>query len=258
MSSNSSIEWTESTWNPTRGCSRVSPGCVHCYAERFAHRLSGPGLPYEALTKSTSKGPRWTGKLMLAHDVLALPLSWKKARLIFVNSMSDLFHERVPLDYIKQVFDVMERAHWHRFQVLTKRSERLCELARKLPWPKNVWIGVSVESDEYLDRVDHLREVPGAVRFLSLEPLIGPLDQLRLDGIGWVIVGGESGPGARRMEPSWARDIRDKCLDLGVPFFFKQWGGVRKGPAGRELDGRTWDEIPDRPVPQAQMSLVAR
>lgn len=244
MSSSSSIEWTEATWNPTRGCSRVSPGCQNCYAERFAHRMSQEGQPYEGLTKTTAKGPRWRGVLRMIDEAVDIPLHWSKPKMIFVNSMSDLFHEKVPIEFLKRVFDVMRRADWHTFQVLTKRSERLKELATALEWPRNVWMGVSVESNEYVDRVDDLRAVPAAVRFLSLEPLLGPLPTLKLDGISWVIVGGESGPGSRPVDVEWVRDLRDRCTRASVPFFFKQWGGVRKSQAGRVLDGRTWDEFP--------------
>lgn len=234
MAHGSGIEWTESTWNPVTGCTKISPGCKHCYAERMAERLHAMG----------QANYRNGFRLTLQPQMLDLPLSWKKPQTIFVNSMSDLFHQDVPLGYILQVFGVMRRAHWHRFQVLTKRSERLAELAPGLPWPSNVWMGVSVESDEYRERIDDLRAVPAKTRFLSLEPLLGPLHDLDLRGIHWVIVGGESGPRARPMEPAWATDLRDQCRRAGVPFFFKQWGGTNKKQAGRMLDGRTWDELP--------------
>lgn len=234
MAQASSIEWTEATWNPVTGCTKVSPGCKHCYAERMAKRLQAMGQP------RYSDGFR----LALQEDLVELPLRWKKPRLIFVNSMSDLFHEDVPASYIRQVFDVMGRADQHQFQVLTKRADRLAELAPTLPWPSNVWMGVSVETEAYRWRVDHLRSVPATVRFLSLEPLLGPLPGLSLDTIDWVIVGGESGPGARPMEAGWVRDIRERCQQAGVPFFFKQWGGWSKKRNGRELDGTTWDEMP--------------
>lgn len=256
MSTHSSIEWTEATWNPTRGCTRVSPGCQNCYAERFAHRLSGEGQAYEGLTRSTASGPRWRGVLKLVDDAVDLPLQWQKPKMIFVNSMSDLFHEKVPLEFLNRVFDVMRRASWHTFQVLTKRADRLAELGRSLAWPSNVWMGVSVESDEYTSRVDRLRTVDAHVRFLSLEPLLGPLPSLNLDGIHWVIVGGESGPGARPMSPEWVRTLRDQCARAQVPFFFKQWGGVRKSKTGRTLDGRTWDQFPPRDVPTSQLSFA--
>ncbi|MCL5998526.1 MAG: phage Gp37/Gp68 family protein [Chloroflexi bacterium] len=238
MATKSAIEWTESTWNPLTGCTKISPGCQHCYAERMALRLKAMGQPNYA-----------NGfKLTLHEQVLELPLQWKKPQTIFVNSMSDLFHKDVPLDFIKKVFDVMRRAHWHRFQVLTKRSERLAELSSDLPWASNIWMGVSVENERYAFRIDHLRETGAQVKFLSLEPLLGPLNHLDLDHINWVIVGGESGPGARPLERSWVVDIRDQCKSAGVPFFFKQWGGANKKRAGRELDGRTWDEMPEIPV----------
>ena len=240
MSDRSPIEWTEATWNPVTGCTKVSPGCAHCYAERFAERFRGvPGHPYE-------RG----FDLQLRPERLGQPLRWREPRLIFVNSMSDLFHEEVSFAYIEQVFEVMERATWHTFQVLTKRGERLREVATRLRWPSNIWMGVSVENQRWTCRVDVLRETPAAVKFLSCEPLLGPLI-LDLRGINWVIVGGESGPGARRMQPEWARSIRDQCRSARVPFFFKQWGahderGVRRGKhvAGRVLDGKTWDEMP--------------
>ncbi len=234
MALGSSIEWTEATWNPVTGCDKVSPGCKHCYAERMALRLRAMGQP----------NYRNGFAVTLQPQALELPLGWKKPRAIFVNSMSDLFHERVPDSFVRQVFDVMRRASWHRFQVLTKRSERLAKLASSLDWPPNVWMGVSVESSSFAHRIDDLRRVPAAVRFLSLEPLLGPLPGLDLRGIDWVIVGGESGPGARPLEPSWATDLRDQCRRAGVAFFFKQWGGTNKKRAGRQLEGRTWDELP--------------
>lgn len=234
MASNSAIEWTESTWNPVTGCTKISPGCKHCYAERMALRLQAMGQPNYR-----------NGFSLTTHEhALALPLQWKKPQTIFVNSMSDLFHQSVPDAFIERVFDVMYRAHWHRFQLLTKRSGRLRRLGPKLPWPANVWAGVSVERADFQCRIDDLRVVPAQTRFLSLEPLIGPLSALDLAGIHWVIVGGESGPGARPMEVDWVREIRDQCLAAEVPFFFKQWGGVQKKRYGRVLDGRTWDEMP--------------
>lgn len=234
MATQSRIEWTQATWNPLTGCTKVSPGCKHCYAERLARRLKAMGS-----TKYT-RGFHLT----LHEDVLDLPLRWKRPRLIFVNSMSDLFHERVPLEFIRRTFSVMEQASWHTFQVLTKRSARLRELDPELNWPPNVWMGVSVENERYEFRIDDLRQTRAAIKFLSLEPLLGPLPKLNLDGIDWVIVGGESGPGARPMEEAWVIDIRDQCLRAGVPFFFKQWGGVQRSRAGRTLQGRTWDEMP--------------
>lgn len=238
MSAKTDIEWTDATWNPVTGCTKVSPGCKHCYAETFAERWRGvAGHPYEQ-----------GFDLRLWPDRLELPLRWKKPRMIFVNSMSDLFHEGVPFEFIRRVFETMEKAAWHTFQVLTKRSERLAELAPDLPWPPNVWMGVSIEAARYLGRADHLRKVPATVRFLSLEPLLESLGALDLSGIHWVIVGGESGPGARPMDATWVREIREKCLAAGVPFFFKQWGGVRKAQRGRLLDGRTWNGMPSLEV----------
>lgn len=244
MTATTSIEWTEVTWNPVRGCSRISPGCERCYAERLAHRFSGPGQPYEALTRTSRTGPRWTGRLRLVDDAIDAPLRWRRPRVVFVNSMSDLFHPDVPTSFIERVFETMERARWHTFQILTKRADRLAELALALPWPANVWMGVSVESERYLDRVERLRSVPATVRFLSLEPLLGPLPTLDLAQIDWVIVGGESGPRARPMAAEWVREIRRKCDEAAVALFFKQWGGTNKRLPGRELDGRTHDAMP--------------
>jgi protein gp37 len=240
MASTSTIEWTEATWNPVTGCDKVSPGCAHCYAETFAERFRGvPGHPFEQ-----------GFDLKLWRERIELPLRWKRPRTIFVNSMSDLFHERVPSDFIAEVFDVMRRAEWHTFQVLTKRPERTRVLSRDLVWAPNIWMGVSVENQRFTARVDDLRKTGAAVKFLSCEPLLGPL-RLKLRGISWVIVGGESGPGARPMRADWARSIRQQCSAADVAFFFKQWGahdehGVRvgKGRAGRVLDGRTWDDMP--------------
>ncbi len=279
MSSTTTIEWTRgpggdagATWNPVTGCSKVSPGCAHCYAETFAERFRGvPGHPYEQ-----------GFDLKLWPERLELPHRWRRPRLVFVNSMSDLFHEEVPEEFIRRVFDVMARAGHHRFQLLTKRHERLTELAPRLPWPANVWMGVSIENRRFVHRADYLRQVPASVRFISAEPLLGPLDGLRLDGIDWLIVGGESGARARPMHPGWARQLRDQCSEASVAFFFKQWGAhvpeldmpgpprgslavldargrlrrttapgaavrlrrVGKGAAGRVLDGRTWDQMP--------------
>ncbi len=213
MAANSTIEWTEATWNPVTGCTKISPGCKRCYAERMAFRLQAMGQ------RNYLNG----FKLTVQEHMLELPLRWKKPQVIFVNSMSDLFHKEVPTDYIKRVFDVMLRAHWHRFQVLTKRSERLLALSPKL---------------------SHLRQTGAETKFLSLEPLLGPLPSLNLDEIDWVIVGGESGPGARSMDRLWVTDLRDQCQRASVPFFFKQWGGFKKKEAGRMLEGRTWDEMP--------------
>ena len=240
----SKIEWTESTWNPVRGCTRVSEGCRFCYAERIAARFSGKGMAYEGLAKNTKAGPRWTQQVLPVPALLNEPLKWKKPRRIFVNSMSDLFHEKVKLSYIQEVFSVMEKADRHQFQVLTKRAERLLEFNSKLPWPSNVWMGVSVEDKHVTDRIDALRQTDAHIKFLSLEPLLGALPNLDLSGIDWVIVGGESGPGAREMQKKWVIDIRDQCADAEIAFFFKQWGGKRKSKTGRELEGRTYDEMP--------------
>lgn len=234
MGQKSSIEWTGSTWNPVTGCVKISPGCLNCYAERIAKRLHAMGQPNYA-----------DGfKLALHEHALDLPLKWKKPQTIFVNSMSDLFLKDVPFDFIKKVFDVMSKAHWHTFQVLTKRSERLIEVSHELPWAANIWMGVTVESKDYTHRIDDLRNSGAYLKFLSIEPLLGPLPGLNLDGIDWVIAGGESGPRARPMNPDWVSDIRDQCQVARVPFFFKQWGGTRKKKAGRLLEGRTWDEMP--------------
>ncbi|MYC74732.1 phage Gp37/Gp68 family protein [Candidatus Poribacteria bacterium] len=240
----SKIEWTESTWNPVRGCTRVSEGCRFCYAERIAARFSGKGMAYEGFAENTKAGPQWTREVRLIPELLNEPLKWKKPRRIFVNSMSDLFHEKIEFADIQKIFSVMEKAHWHQFQVLTKRSERLLKFSPELPWSPNVWMGVSVEDNSVVHRIDELRQTGAQIKFLSLEPLLGALPNLALEGIDWVIVGGESGPGARRMEKEWVIDIRDQCADANVLFFFKQWGGRRKSKTGRELDGQTYDEMP--------------
>ena len=234
MADHSAIKWTDSTWNPVTGCSKVSPGCKHCYAERLALRLKAMGNPrYQ------------NGFRVTVHpDQLWLPLRWRQPRRVFVNSMSDLFHEEVPEEFIRQVFAVMRRAHWHNFQVLTKRAARLEAIGPRLPWPSNVWMGVSIENQQHLGRIRQLRSVPAAVRFLSIEPLLGPITSLPLHGIGWVILGGESGPKSRPMRPEWARAIRDACLRAHVPFFFKQWGGWSPKANGRMLDGREWSQYP--------------
>lgn len=240
LSDKSTIEWTDATWNPVTGCDKVSPGCAHCYAETFAERFRGvPGHPYEQ-----------GFDLRFWPNRLEVPLVWREPRRIFVNSMSDMFHEAIPESYVARVFAVMEQASWHQFQVLTKRHERLAELAPRLPWPDNVWIGVSIENNRWTLRADYLRQVRAAVRFISAEPLLGPLTDLDLDGIDWVIAGGESGPGHRSPKIEWFQDLRDRCVEAGVPFFFKQWGGRYPKVGGRELDGRTWDEYP-RPMPRA-------
>lgn len=234
MAQGSGIEWTESTWNPVTGCTKTSPGCRFCYAERMAERLQAMG-----------QGNYRNGfRLTLQPHMLDLPLRWKKPKMIFVNSMSDLFHKDVPLDYLQRVFDVMRRAHWHNFQVLTKRSERLAQQNAQIEWAANIWMGVSVETEVSRHRIDDLRSTGAFLKFLSLEPLLGPLPSLDLRGIGWVIVGGESGPRARPMDPAWAIDLRDQCRRANVPFFFKQWGGKNKKRAGRVLEGRTWEQMP--------------
>jgi protein gp37 len=234
MATNSHIEWTEATWNPVTGCTKISQGCKHCYAERLAKRLKAMGV----------ERYRNGFAITLHEDLLDLPLRWKRPRVVFVNSMSDLLHEDIPLPFIQAVFRTMERCPQHTFQVLTKRNERLREDAPRLPWPPNVWMGVSVESAAVVSRVGDLQQVPAAVRFLSVEPLIGPIESLPLDGIHWVIVGGESGPGARTMDPAWVDSIHAQCQAARVPFFFKQWGGTRKDLTGRTLHGRTYDEMP--------------
>ncbi|MBI4582770.1 MAG: phage Gp37/Gp68 family protein [Planctomycetes bacterium] len=232
--SRSTIEWTESTWNPLTGCTKISSGCKNCYAERMARRLQAMGQPNYV-----------NGFQLALHDqTLEIPLGWKKPQMIFVNSMSDLFHEEVPVEFIQRVFEVMRRADWHIFQVLTKRADRLEMLDPEIDWPANVWMGVSVENEEYTFRIDCLRNVGAAVKFLSLEPLLGPLQNLDLSGIDWVIVGGESGPKARPMKEDWVIGIHEQCRQASVPFFFKQWGGWNKKKTGRLLNGRTWDEVP--------------
>ncbi|MBD2891368.1 hypothetical protein amrb99_02730 [Actinomadura sp. RB99] len=245
MGDRSSIEWTETTWNPTTGCDRISRGCDNCYALTLAKRLKAMGQArYQNDGDPRTSGPGFA--ITLHEDSLDLPFKWKKPRTVFVNSMSDLFHARVPLDYVRRVFDVMEQTPQHTYQILTKRARRLRRVANDLRWPPNVWIGVSVEDREALDRVDELRQVPASVRFLSCEPLLAPLSGLDLRGIDWVIAGGESGKGARPMNAEWVRDLRDQCTETGVAFFFKQWGGIRPKSGGRLLDGRTWDQMPDR------------
>jgi protein gp37 len=234
MSNNSAIEWTDATWNPVTGCQQVSPGCDHCYALTFAERFRGVSHhPYEQ-----------GFDLKLWPERLNLPLQWKKPKRIFVNSMSDLFHKDIPDEYIRQIFEVMTKAEWHIFQILTKRSPRLARLGKTLPWAPHIWVGVSIETDRYCWRADHLRQVPAATRFISAEPLLGPLDHLKLDGIHWLITGGESGARHRPCDVQWVRDLRDHCQESGVAFFHKQWGGRTPKSGGRLLDGRTWDEYP--------------
>ena len=234
MSEQTSIEWTNSTWNPVTGCHKISPGCKNCYAARLAPRLRAMG------------NPRYANgfEVTLHRDLVGLPTKWTKPKKIFVNSMSDLFHTEVPLDFIQSVFSTIVAANHHTFQVLTKRPEQALKMAVELPWPTNLWMGVSVENSDYLHRVDTLRQIPARTRFLSLEPLIGAIPNVDLSGIDWVIVGGESGPGARKIEEDWVRSIRDQCEAAGVRFFFKQWGGTNKKRSGRMLDNRTWDDFP--------------
>jgi protein gp37 len=247
MSEHSTIEWTNATWNPTTGCDKISPGCTHCYAERFAERWRGiSGHPYEQ-----------GFDVRLWPTRVSLPLSWKKPLRIFVNSMSDLMHEKISDEFVLQVFDTMKEAHWHQFQLLTKRPDRMLAISKLLPvWPENVWAGVSIESNAWVWRADVLREIPASVRFLSCEPLLGPLDSLGLNGIHWCIIGGESGIGSRPIQPEWVRDLRDRCNASNIPFFFKQWGGVQKKRHGRMLDERTWDEFPEMHLSLPNVEMV--
>ena len=245
MAAKSSIEWTESTWNPLTGCTKISPGCKLCYAERMSARLRAMG----------QRNYRNGFELTLHEHMLNTPLRWRKPQVVFVNSMSDLFQDKVPTTFIQRVFATMRAAHWHQFQVLTKRSERLLEVNPKLGWADNIWMGVSVENEKYQARINDLRQTGAAIKFLSLEPLLGPLPGLNLSGIDWVIVGGESGPGARPMRKDWVTSIRDQCSAAGVSFFFKQWGGVNKKKTGRSLDGRQYDGMPRRPPAAAPASL---
>nr|PZN02280.1 MAG: hypothetical protein DIU66_09985 [Bacillota bacterium] len=245
MATISQIEWTDATWNPVTGCTKISEGCRNCYAALMAKRLKAMG------------NPRYVNgfNVTLHHDLIDLPLKWKKPKRIFVNSMSDLYHKDVPDEFILRIFETMNKARHHIFQILTKRPERLLEIAPKVTWTPNIWQGVSVENEQVAYRIDLLRKVPASIRFLSLEPLLGPLDNLDLRGIHWVIVGGESGPGARPIKAEWVRSIRDQCREQGVAFFFKQWGGVHKYKTGRLLDGKTWDEFPTSAIPQEQQVL---
>ena len=255
MAQASSIEWTNSTWNPVIGCTKVSSGCANCYAEQMAKRLAAmaraaqergeePGRAANYLNVIDDRG-HWNGNLFLDDSALADPLHWKQPRTIFVNSMSDLFHEDVPLGFVRRVFDVMNRCPQHVFQVLTKRPHVAARLSGHLTWTANIWMGATVENATVTHRVQSLRSTGAVIKFLSVEPLLGPIPRLPIAGIDWVIVGGESGPGARPIDAAWVRRIRDRCTAAGVPFFFKQWGGTNKKRAGRILDGRTWDEMPD-------------
>lgn len=245
MAGNSHIEWTEATWNPVTGCTKVSDGCKNCYALTMAKRL-------EAM-----QNPRYLNgfNVTLHEDLVEVPLKWKKPKKIFVNSMSDMFHESIPVDFIKAVFETMNKASWHTFQVLTKRSERLLELSSQLNWTSNIWQGVSVENDKVINRIDDLRKTDAHIKFLSCEPLLGPLNNLNLQDIDWVIVGGESGPKSRPMMEEWVTNIRDQSIEQETAFFFKQWGGVQKHRHGRELQGRTWSEYPDE-KPNDKRSLI--
>ncbi len=247
MADSSPIEWTGSTWNPVTGCDKVSAGCAHCYAERMARRLHAMGVPKY----------RNGFKVTLHPEVLNAPLSWKRPHVVFVNSMGDLFHPKVPIEFVQHVFDVMRSADRHIFQVLTKRSQRLKKVSRLLPWPENIWMGVTVEHRNYTYRIGHVRATGAAVKFLSLEPLLGPLPPLDLSGVDWVIIGGESGPGARVMKKEWVLDVRQQCREQNVAFFFKQWGGVNKKKAGRLLDGRTWEEMPALKTVASRQTLLA-
>ena len=234
MATLSKIEWTETTWNPVTGCTKISYGCKHCYAERMSKRLQAMGM----------EKYRRGFEVVVHESVLQEPLKWKSPSLVFVNSMSDLFHKAVPIDFVQSVFGVMNQASQHTFQVLTKRPGRVKQIDARLDWAPNIWLGTSIESEKWLHRLERLKSTGARTKFLSLEPLLGPLPDLDLAGIDWVIVGGESGPGARPMDAEWVREIRDNCVDSEVPFFFKQWGGVFKKRTGRTLDGRTWDEMP--------------
>jgi protein gp37 len=230
----SAIEWTESTWNPVTGCTKISSGCKNCYAERMALRLKAMGQP----------NYRNGFKVTCHPHTLDMPLKWKRPQMVFVNSMSDIFHKDVPDNFILDIFSTMRKAEQHQYQILTKRAERLEQISPELPWQKNIWMGVTVESGDYKYRIDYLRYTAAHIKFISFEPLLRDVGELNLDGIDWVIVGGESGPGARPMKIEWARNIREQCINRNVPFFFKQWGGVNKKKTGRLLDGITWDEMP--------------
>jgi protein gp37 len=234
MATKSSIEWTEYTWNPVTGCTKASPGCLNCYAERMAKRLQAMGL----------SNYRTGFRVALHEHVLSAPMGWKKPSVVFVNSMSDLFHEKVPLEFILKVFDIIRQTPHHQFQILTKRAERLSEITSFIDWPENVWMGVSVETAQYTHRIDHLKMTGAFIKFLSIEPMLGPIPDMDLTGIDWVIVGGESGPRSRPIHPEWVTDVRDQCIEAGVPFFFKQWGGTNKKKAGKILDGKIWKQMP--------------
>ncbi|MEN6299792.1 MAG: phage Gp37/Gp68 family protein [Anaerolineaceae bacterium] len=234
MSQNSSIEWTESTWNPITGCTKISIGCTNCYAERMARRLQAMGQPNYINGFNITLHP----------NSLNLPLKWKKPQMIFVNSMSDLFHDEVPFEFIQEIFNVMKNAYWHTFQILTKRSERLLEIDKYIAWPPNVWMGVSIENNKFIYRCEHLRKTKSKIKFLSCEPLLGPIKDLNLKGIHWVIVGGESGTNARPVKEDWICEIRDQCISNNIPFYFKQWGGKNRKKSGRILQGQIWNQMP--------------
>ncbi|WP_225772902.1 DUF5131 family protein [Inquilinus sp. Marseille-Q2685] len=243
--SRSGIEWTEATWNPIAGCTVLSPGCTNCYAMRMASRLEAMGQKkYFGTTRISGNRPKWNGNITIDEKSIGIPFSWSTGRLIFVNSMSDLFHENIPIDFVKKIFSVMNDTPHHTYQILTKRSDNLLRMSSELIWTENIWMGVSVENEDYKWRIDQLKQTHAQIKFLSLEPLLGPLDTIDLRGIDWVIVGGESGPGARPVELEWVRSIRDQCIHGDVAFHFKQWGGVNKKKSGRLLDGRTWNEWP--------------
>jgi protein gp37 len=249
MSTNSRIEWTEATWNPVTGCDRIAAGCDNCYALTLSKRLKAMGAEkYQNDGSPMTSGPGFG--VTIHPQALRQPYGWKAPKVVFVNSMSDLFHAKVPLSFVQDIFDVIADTPQHTYQVLTKRSRRMARVADRLTWPGNLWMGVSVENQDVVDRMDHLRQVPSALRFLSCEPLIGPIEDMNLDGIHWVIAGGESGPNYRPMEPRWVESIRDQCLGADVPFFFKQWGGRTPKQNGRTLAGRTWDSMPET-LPQA-------
>lgn len=241
----SSIEWTDATWNPVAGCTIISPGCTNCYAMRMAARLEAMGVDkYAGLTRRSGGRSVWSGKIRLDRISLQAPLKWKKPRMVFVNSMSDLFHEKVPITFIEDVWRVMEQAPRHTFQILTKRPDRMAAISSGLRLLPNVWLGTSVEDANHLHRLDELRQVPAAIRFVSFEPLLGSVAEADLTAVQWAIVGGESGPRARTMKREWVSEIRNACREAGTAFFFKQWGGINKARTGRRLDGRTWDEFP--------------
>lgn len=260
MAGLSDIEWTDATWNPVAGCSMVSPGCTNCYAMRMAARLDAMGIAkYQGTTRMSGGRAVWTGHVTLDDASLRSPISWSKPRRIFVNSMSDLFQDAVPTEFVARVWQVMEEAYWHQFQILTKRPKRMARVlsGRRFKVLPNVWLGTSIENGRVLERVKALRTAPAAVRFISFEPLIGAVGDVDLTGVDWAIVGGESGPRARPMERKWVDEIRRSCQAYRVAFFFKQWGGVNKKAAGRVLDGQTWDEFPKPLIPSRQAAAVA-